>query len=110
MIEFEWNPQKARTNRDKHGVSFEEAKSVFYDEFARQFFDEEHSSSEERFIMLGLSNRTGCGFWLFVTVSVPAEVSSGLFPRAKPQLMSESTTKGLHYEERVRFFKDEISA
>ena len=57
MIEFEWNPQKARTNSDKHGVSFEEAKSVFYDEFARQFFDEEHSSSEQRFIMLGLSNR-----------------------------------------------------
>ena len=57
MIEFEWNPQKARTNREKHGVSFEEAKSVFYDEYARQFFDEDHSSSEERFIMLGLSNQ-----------------------------------------------------
>jgi uncharacterized protein len=57
MVEFEWSPQKERANRDKHGVSFEEAKSVFYDEFARQFFDEEQSSNEERFIMLGLSNR-----------------------------------------------------
>jgi uncharacterized DUF497 family protein len=57
MIKFEWNPQKARANHEKHGVSFEEAKSVFYDEYACQFFNEEHSSSEERFIMLGLSNR-----------------------------------------------------
>ena len=57
MIEFDWDPQKARANRAKHGVSFEEAKSVFYDEFARQFFNEEHSSNEERFIVLGLSNR-----------------------------------------------------
>jgi len=50
------DPQKARANLEKHGISFEEAKSVFFDEYARQFFDEEHSSSEERFIMLGLSN------------------------------------------------------
>ena len=56
MIEFDWNPPKARANLEKHGISFEEAKSVFFDEYARQFFDEEHSSGEERFIMLGLSN------------------------------------------------------
>lgn len=58
MIEFEWDRAKARINRRKHGVSFEEAKSVFYDEYARQFFDVEHSESEERFIMLGLSDRS----------------------------------------------------
>lgn len=55
MIELDWDPQKARANFKKHGISFEEAKSVFFDEYARQFFDEEHSASEERFIMLGLS-------------------------------------------------------
>ena len=37
-------------------MSFEEAKSVFYDEFAVQFFDEEHSSDEDRFLMLGMSS------------------------------------------------------
>jgi uncharacterized DUF497 family protein len=58
MIEFEWDPAKAGTNLRKHGVSFEEAKSVFYDEYARQFFDNEHSDTEERFIMLGLSDRS----------------------------------------------------
>ncbi|MBX6420052.1 MAG: BrnT family toxin [Sinobacteraceae bacterium] len=57
MIKFEWNPRKARENLAKHGVSFEEAESVFFDEYARQFFDEEHSGEEERFIMLGLSYR-----------------------------------------------------
>ncbi|MEN9374770.1 MAG: hypothetical protein RIR79_2322, partial [Pseudomonadota bacterium] len=50
MIQFEWNPEKASSNAQKHGVSFEEAKSVFYDEFAIQFFDEAHSSDEERFL------------------------------------------------------------
>lgn len=56
MIEFEWDLQKAQANLRKHGVSFEEARSVFYDEYARQFFDDDHSGAEDRFIMLGLSD------------------------------------------------------
>jgi len=56
MITFEWDPAKAAANLKKHQVSFEEAKSVFYDEFAVQFFDEEHSSGEECFLMLGMSS------------------------------------------------------
>lgn len=55
MIKFDWDPAKAASNLKKHHVSFEEAQSVFYDEFAVQFFDEEHSSEEERFLMLGTS-------------------------------------------------------
>ena len=55
-MQFVWNPAKAAANLRKHQVSFEEAKTVFYDDFAVQFFDEEHSSSEERFIMLGMSS------------------------------------------------------
>jgi len=58
MIEFEWSQAKARANLRKHGISFEEAKSVFYDEYARQFFDEDHSKDEERFLLLGKSNRS----------------------------------------------------
>jgi uncharacterized DUF497 family protein len=57
MIEFEWDPSKAERNEQKHGVSFEEAKSVFYDEYAVQFFNEEHSGVEDRFILLGVSLR-----------------------------------------------------
>jgi uncharacterized DUF497 family protein len=55
MIKFEWDSAKATANIKKHGVSFEEAQSVFYDEFAVQFFDEEHSTGEERFLLLGMS-------------------------------------------------------
>ena len=55
MIKFEWDVAKATSNQKKHGVSFEEAESVFYDEFAVQFYDEENSESEDRFLMLGFS-------------------------------------------------------
>lgn len=55
MINFEWDPAKAKANARKHGVSFEEALSVFHDEFAVQFFDDDHSSDEDRFLLLGMS-------------------------------------------------------
>ena len=53
-IHFEWDRKKAALNRRKHGVSFEEAQTVFYDEHALEFFDPDHSDREDRFIMLGL--------------------------------------------------------
>ena len=56
MIVFEWDPAKAARNQRKHGVSFEEARTVFYDEFAIQFFDEQSFGSEDRFLMLGFSS------------------------------------------------------
>ncbi len=56
MIKFEYNLAKAAANLKKHNVSFEEAQSVFYDDFAVQFYDEENSEIEERFLMLGLSS------------------------------------------------------
>ena len=55
MIRFEWDSAKATANIKKHGISFEEAQSVFYDEFAVQFFDDEHSTVEERYLLLGMS-------------------------------------------------------
>ena len=57
MIRFDWDPAKARANLRKHGISFEEAQSVFYDDFARQFYDTEGSETEDRFLLLGMSNR-----------------------------------------------------
>jgi uncharacterized protein len=55
-IEFDWDTQKATSNQRKHGVSFEEAKTVFYDENARLSYDSEHSQDEERHILLGISD------------------------------------------------------
>jgi len=54
-IRFEWDTEKEKLNVEKHGVTFEEAESVFYDEQAIQFYDDEHSEWEDRFLMLGLS-------------------------------------------------------
>jgi len=55
-IYFEWDTRKDKSNQKKHGISFIEAQSVFYDEYAIQFFDAEHSThTEERFLMLGMS-------------------------------------------------------
>ena len=54
-IKFEWDNRKDKSNQKKHGVSFEEAKSVFYDDNAIEFYNFDHSHEEERFLMLGLS-------------------------------------------------------
>lgn len=56
-IRFVWDKKKGLLNKRKHGVSFEEAQTVFYDENAIEFFDPDHSESEDRFLMLGLSVR-----------------------------------------------------
>ena len=53
----DWNAAKNRENRRKHGVSFEEAQTVFLDEHAVRFFDPDHSADEDRFLMLGISFR-----------------------------------------------------
>jgi len=55
-LRFEWHAAKAAANLAKHGVSFVEAKSVFNDENAILIADPEHSESEDRFVLLGLSS------------------------------------------------------
>ena len=55
-MKFDWDQAKANANSKKHGVTFEEARTIFFDDFAVQFFDEGHSSGEERFLLLGLSS------------------------------------------------------
>ena len=54
-LEFEWDPRKEASNIKKHGVSFDEAKTVFTDQFARLIADPEHSEDEDRFILMGTS-------------------------------------------------------
>lgn len=54
-LRFEWDEDKSRENIKKHGVSFQEAQTVFLDENAMRFFDPDHSRDEDRFIMLGMS-------------------------------------------------------
>ena len=56
-ISFSWDNRKNSSNEKKHGVSFEEAQSVFFDENAIEYFDPDHSESEDRFLILGHSYR-----------------------------------------------------
>ncbi len=56
-MRFEWDGEKAKQNLKKHGVSFEEAATVFYDPMAATFDDPAHSIEEYRFISIGLSSR-----------------------------------------------------
>lgn len=56
-MHFEWDPVKARQNLHKHGVSFEEASSVFYDPLAVTGVDPDHSEDEERLITFGISSQ-----------------------------------------------------
>ena len=57
-MRFEWDQRKNRDNQRKHGVSFEEAQSVFYDQQAVEFYDDSHGdNTEDRFLLLGVSGR-----------------------------------------------------
>ncbi len=57
-LSFEWDLKKAESNITKHGVSFEEAKAVFYDERALVIPDPDHSKVEERFIIMGMGDQS----------------------------------------------------
>ena len=57
MVQFEWDPKKAKRNFKKHGVSFEEGVTVFYDPLSATFDDPDHSVGEHRYITIGLSSR-----------------------------------------------------
>ena len=56
-MRFEWDERKNTTNKQKHGIAFEEASSVFHDDYARFKSDSDHSENEERFLLLGVSSR-----------------------------------------------------
>lgn len=56
-MRFQWDKNKNQANIKKHNISFEEAKTVFFDDNARLIPDPEHSISEERFIILGITNK-----------------------------------------------------
>ena len=56
-IRFKWNKTKSKANEKKHKISFQEASTVFSDEMGIEFYDDEHSEWEDRFLLLGLSNK-----------------------------------------------------
>ncbi|MEA5508519.1 BrnT family toxin [Crocosphaera sp. UHCC 0190] len=63
-LEFEWDDKKAKANQTKHGISFEEASTVFDDPLSINFDDPDHSTGENRYLIIGLSDQ---GKFLFVS-------------------------------------------
>jgi uncharacterized DUF497 family protein len=68
---FEWDNEKAISNANKYGITFDEAKSVFYDNFAIMAFDTEHSITEERFSLIGYSKNNRL---LFISYTVRIDI------------------------------------
>jgi uncharacterized DUF497 family protein len=89
-VNFEWDPDKAIQNRRKHGVSFHEAATVFGDPLAMTYYDPDHSTTEHRFITVGLSSAG--------RVLIVAHADRGENVRI---ISSRKTTRGerKHYEE-----------
>ncbi len=56
-IRFEWSKKKEIANFRKHGIKFDEAQTVFFDENAIEFYDEDHSLKEVRYLMVGISSK-----------------------------------------------------
>jgi hypothetical protein len=57
LLRFEWDPAKAAENQEKHGVAFEEAASAFYDDQGALMDDPDHSDTEDRLLLLGMSRQ-----------------------------------------------------
>ncbi len=92
-LKFEWDRKKASTNLSKHGVSFEKALTVFADPLARIFDDEDHSTEEQREIIVGHSAK---GRLLIVCFTAPGE-SVRIFS-ARPATKRERRA----YEENIK--------
>ena len=94
-IRFEWDENKNNSNKKKHKVSFEEAKYVFYDDNALLISDPDHSENEDRFILLGISNKLR----ILVVVHMYKE-SDGIIRIISARKATKRETS--YYEERQR--------
>jgi uncharacterized protein len=65
-VNFSWDTKKDKANMKKHGVSFDEASSVFYDPFSKLSHDPDHSDQEDRFILIGHSHRNNLLFVIHI--------------------------------------------
>lgn len=92
---FEWDDAKALANERKHGVSFEEAKTVFGDALALHMYDGEHSWEEDRFIIIGISERER---HLYVVYVERSEVTLRLISARRATLRERND-----YEEKAGF-------
>ncbi len=102
-ITFSWDDRKAAQNLGKHGVSFEDASTVFFDENAKEFFDPTIRLMKTGSLCWGLT--ADCDCWLFHIVLTAREGKSGLFPQGRRQRRKKANLPEVNYEKRIRFFE-----
>jgi uncharacterized DUF497 family protein len=103
-IRFQWDPRKAATNLRKHGVSFTEAETVFADERGLLLDDPEHSTAEDRFILLGASS--GGRLLVVVYAYRPAGPVIRILARERQIAWSDANTRSkTTHEEELRFLE-----
>jgi uncharacterized protein len=95
-VKFEWDPEKADTNFLKHGVTFEEATTVFKDRFAMTETDTAHSSDEERLLSLGMSELGR----LLVVVHTDTELEGDIVVRIISSRKAEARERAVFQEDR----------
>ncbi|MFM7529189.1 MAG: BrnT family toxin [Nodosilinea sp.] len=86
-MQLQWNPQKARTNLEKHGVSFEEAVTVFGDPFALTIEDPAHSLGEQRWLTLGKSKVRNPGPWGWPQLPLTTGLPRRIAPTSRRQVI-----------------------
>ena len=92
-LRFEWDDRKAAENRRKHGVSFDEARTVFFDENALLIPDRGHSEDEDRFVLLGISSQLRILLVVHVYLRAEQEIRIISARKANPE-------ERLQYEQR----------
>jgi hypothetical protein len=107
-IRFEWDKAKSRENERKHGVSFEEAQSVFFDENAIRYFDPDHSPDEDRFLMLGDQFQIANFSRVPLLSGGRPRNSDYLCPKSEPERKRKLLgTLEVTHERSLRFWQDE---
>jgi uncharacterized DUF497 family protein len=93
-VSFAWDLNKNKINSDKHGVSFEEARSVFIDQNAIEYYDEDHSLNEERFLMLGMSYKFRLLLVSYTTIKHNSSISIRIISARKATKSEQINYKG----------------
>ena len=104
---FEWDDAKDRENRRKHGVSFEEAQTVFLDENAIRYYDPDHSEQEDRFIMFGISFRLRVLVVCHCHRGKDEVIRIITARKANKKEQADYWNYGWHYEKTLWLLKDE---
>src|SRR4051794_37710524 len=108
-LHFTWDAAKARANLSKHGISFEEAETVFSDDNAIVLIDPDHSGGEERLLLIGLSAALRV---LVVVHCEPGPVRTIRLSRhaEQPELSAASMPRGGNDEKGIRFLEGQAKS